>query len=58
VTVLDPGMLRLDLKPRLLAGLPTNQRPSFQTTPAASGRAGTAYTYAAQATDPDGTGVF
>ncbi|MCI0535453.1 MAG: putative Ig domain-containing protein, partial [Verrucomicrobiales bacterium] len=57
ITVSNPEMLRLDLRPRVLAGLPTNIRPLFSSTPGTAAKVGEAYQYAVQAGDPDGADV-
>ncbi len=57
VVIANPTLLDLNFDPRVLATLPPNMRPEFQSLPLRSATASASYEYAAFASDPDGSRV-
>ncbi len=57
VVIANPNLLDLDFDPRVLATLPPNLLPTFDSTPQLSAAASAEYEYAATASDPDGNRV-
>ncbi|MEL6108114.1 MAG: putative Ig domain-containing protein, partial [Planctomycetota bacterium] len=57
ITIANPNLLDLDFVPRVLATLPPNELPNFNSDPTLAASVGSEYQYIAEADDPDGNTI-